>query len=392
MCDAGTFTCFYCAKVLPVSCRSKEHILPRALGGAYCGDVFIADSVCDKCNNNLGLFVDGEFARSFFVSGSAASAALEFADLGGPHPLPLTYYGRLEGVDVGPDHVCEFWMAPCTGRILHVHEHYSERFATRSGGDPIKRRRNPGTAIFLNAATNPVWYTAGLRAFRAHFDIERRILGNIDGDGASAFGTQPTDSDKSIIRAFLKDTEESGHPISSKFGVGTEFEQRFLAKLALGLGTKLLGAGYGTSAFAKRLRSHLFTVEAAQRDTLPPVAGPYFLPEPDDLWLPSVRGAVTLTILPVGSHLVLAFSPFDRTMLVLISDEPSLFHHLEPISAGAGSVHVVVPQRGFYSGSISLVDCIEHQNGDRSNQALAQIERWRTRFEDLPPRQLPVGA
>ncbi|MDA3077466.1 HNH endonuclease [Campylobacter sp. JMF_06 NA1] len=59
-------TCYLCKKNNVK--MSLEHSIPKFLYGIKSDDKFKKMNLCEKCNNELGKFVDGRFAHSFFVS------------------------------------------------------------------------------------------------------------------------------------------------------------------------------------------------------------------------------------------------------------------------------------------------------------------------------------
>lgn len=58
--------CFLCEKN-DVE-MSLEHSIPQFLGGKKSDDKFKKLNLCKPCNSQLGVHVDGRFARSFLVS------------------------------------------------------------------------------------------------------------------------------------------------------------------------------------------------------------------------------------------------------------------------------------------------------------------------------------
>lgn len=80
--------CAYCGKDRPDDIVTKEHVVPKALGGALTPtNPFLLD-VCEPCNDACGRWVDGPFIRSFLVHNARAQLAYEYVD---PSAHP---YGR----------------------------------------------------------------------------------------------------------------------------------------------------------------------------------------------------------------------------------------------------------------------------------------------------------
>jgi len=74
----GTQTCVYCRLEKDLTEFSMEHIFPQSLGGALCGNLFKTNQVCKRCNNILGIFVDGAFIKSFFRTNDEAVAIRQY--------------------------------------------------------------------------------------------------------------------------------------------------------------------------------------------------------------------------------------------------------------------------------------------------------------------------
>lgn len=85
--------CIYCRKEKDETDFTLEHIIPQFLGGAYAPDCFKVRNVCGPCNNNLGLFVDAAFEKSWFVSNRLKLAAYALFDPNGAVGLPLVCMG-----------------------------------------------------------------------------------------------------------------------------------------------------------------------------------------------------------------------------------------------------------------------------------------------------------
>jgi hypothetical protein len=83
-----SFRCAYCIRVLDDTCRSIEHVVPRALGGSL-----TTERVCRVCNNRVGQEVDEPLVRSFLVRQSRHRYQVPDPRSGHCVPAP-----RLDGV------------------------------------------------------------------------------------------------------------------------------------------------------------------------------------------------------------------------------------------------------------------------------------------------------
>ncbi|MDP3427526.1 MAG: HNH endonuclease, partial [Humidesulfovibrio sp.] len=104
-------TCIYCNSLRSNAEFSLEHIFPAALGGKSCGDIFKTRCVCNKCNNILGLFVDGAFMKSWFTTNGAAASAFNYLDRVDGGIVPYTYIGSIPDLS-DENNLYEFWVGP----------------------------------------------------------------------------------------------------------------------------------------------------------------------------------------------------------------------------------------------------------------------------------------
>lgn len=86
-------TCIYCRKDKPNEEFSLEHVIPQCLGGSIAPNEFKTRDVCEKCNNDLGLFVDASFEKSWFVSQQLQANARALFEPSHPQALPLICMG-----------------------------------------------------------------------------------------------------------------------------------------------------------------------------------------------------------------------------------------------------------------------------------------------------------
>ena len=252
--------CIYCQKLKPSSVFSLEHIFPDRLGGKLCNDLFKTRDVCRDCNSKMGAFVDGAFIKNWFSKNDDALAALQYLDLSASDSiLPLVYMGILESLQLRQEQVCETWLGACGARFYHIHQRDDPRWDTFAGGDPMTRKSDPGRVYFVNTSTNLQWIGLALRSMKSHFRRARHYASNLEIQG----GDDPTSplfhsvdevaqQELDLIRALGNDT----HMHNVKIQLG--FEERFLAKMALGLGYKILGTSFLETDYARHLLEALW--------------------------------------------------------------------------------------------------------------------------------------
>lgn len=249
--------CIYCGNDKPAEEFSLEHILPRDIGGAACPDLFRTHRVCQRCNSISGLFIDGAFLKSWFTINNKSIDAYKYVDYQNGCILPLTYGGILEA-ECTEDQVCEMWLGPTGDSIYHYHPKYEERYSAYAGGNPIDLKRKPGSAYLLTATDDSKWLKIVLLSFREHFKEAKRYAANLGIDNINVYNEffdQIEDEQREVIGR-LKKLRGETHKWSMSIHLG--YEQRFLFKLAIGLGYNLLGEDYLTSEYYQRLKTGLW--------------------------------------------------------------------------------------------------------------------------------------
>jgi hypothetical protein len=381
----------YCGKRKASSELTLEHIVPQRLGGALCSDLFKSRRVCERCNNLCGLFVDGAFLKNWFATNFHAESARCYVNLEAGSVLPLIYLGELRANPLGTQDAVDLWLSPTGDQVFHVHPPHDERYAAYAGGDPIRFSREPGAAILFSRTSNQAWLKTSLLSFAAHFHRARRVLANVglqsDQDRA-LIGGVPREPDRVWIDA-LQRLGDSAIPV--RFSVQQGFEQRFLAKLALGIGHNLLGDPFLGSPFAQRLRQALWERDFLTRARL---AIPWTSFWESDEALRRVigwPGATTIVLHPVPPFLVLSLSVFDRTPLhVAISDDPGIWAQPSPVEVGEfGSAFVLIPQRRYFSGRVALTAYLGELHSARGVPELRRTHAWRVDPASSPPFEDP---
>jgi hypothetical protein len=364
-----------------------EHIFPQSLGGALCGSLFKTNQVCKRCNNVSGIFVDGAFIKSFFRTNDEAVAIRQYLDLDGKGTVPFAYMGTVQDLAVqNANDACELWLGPCGERVYHFHEKDDPRFDTFTGGDPLARRKRPGRAYLVLTSQESKWTSLTIRSFAANFAKAERYAVNfaVQGDGADKFIRTPNDAAKTEITLILAKADDTH---LSKVALDLGFETRFLAKLALSLGHKVIGEGYSNSTYAKHLRSALWERDPQKR-ALIPARGTGFLasnnPTLDEIV--SWPGGYTLMLRIQEPFLALSLHlPSGRGMHIAISDEPGIWPPKARRVYAEGQIFIVLPQLPSFVGPVPLPAYLAHKFGRQADQRLSALEKRRIDPATLPP-------
>jgi hypothetical protein len=383
-------TCIYCGLEKPDDAFSYEHIWPDALGGDHLPELWHTDQVCANCNNLFGLFVDGSFIKSWAGAAERAFGAREYLS---PNRLDtavlaLNYMGHLPDVRTRVGEIAEYWLGPCGAQIIHVRPNDSEDdWASYAGGDP---RLKGGRAYIVLASEVPFWIVVSLASFKAHFAKAARFVVNMDVplEWRGSFSNPDSNdllqaADMEIVTAVTR----AGNDIRARAVIQFDVGDRFLAKLGLAIGYKLLGTAFLATDSAQNLRRACREANAEKRRQIP-VRGTGYL---DDIGLGgaervlSWRGGWVLLLNAIDQQLMLTVvTPSGRTMIVVVCDQAALISKLDRAYL-FGSVWITIPALGEAVGPLSLGSYLAHQ---MKNALLPELETLAGRRIDpsmLPP-------
>jgi len=389
-------TCIYCGKEKPDNEFTKEHIWPDALGGDHLPDLWRTDDVCANCNNMSGLFVDGSFIKSWPGSAERAFGAREYLSPSRANAgvIPLNYMGVLPEVPTREDEIAEYWVGPCGANIVHIRPNDSaEHWASYAGGDPRLKRSHGGRAYIALTSEQPFWILVSLASFKAHFDKAERFVVNMDvppqwrGFFKKPDITDPVQAGDMGVVTTVISAGHVGQDIRGKAVIELDVEDRFLAKLGLAIGHKLLGARFLASDYAKNLQRAFREADVKKRRLIP-LRGMVYLNEiclggsERVLFWP---GGWVLLLNVVDQHLVLTIvAPSSRTMVLVVCDNPTLVSKLDKAYRD-GSVWITIPAFGQAVGPIPLSNYIAHQTNALRLPELVALANQRTDQKALPP-------
>jgi hypothetical protein len=179
----------------------------------------------------------------------------------------------------------------------------------------------------------------------------------------------------------------SGEWIRARPVIPFDTGNRFLAKLALAIGYKVLGAPFLITDYAKNLRRGFREADSEKRRVIP-VRGTGYFHEA------GLGGAEAVLAWPGGWVLLLnvadqllalsIVSPWGRAMNVLVCDEPAVVAGLDTTYA-EGSVWVTIPSLGEAVGPISLAAYLAHQTNTFALPELVTLASKRIDPASLPP-------
>lgn len=387
-------TCIYCNKSKRDSEFSYEHIWPDALGGDHLPNFWKAKDVCATCNNTSGLYVDGEFLKTWLGRAERSHGWENYLSISYPDRAlpPLTYMGHLNEVSEQND--VEFWIGPCGAHILHFRPTETRApFHMYAGGNPLnsKKPKRAGRAYLTLTTLNNFWIRVTFSAFKAHFPKVERYATNcnfLDNDVGIQYlnwEEPPHPPDISTLHEVMQ-ASKKGQRVKTQARIQTDFDSRFLAKLALGVGYNIFGNQYIKSNYAGKLRKAMWEADSQKRHRIEIQGTRYanriglggaerLLKWPSGwvLLLKVVDNKLTLTIV----------CPTGNVMSIVVAESMDEWPEIKK-EYGEGWIWLVVPPLGRATEAISLPNYIAHQIRVENVQALRKIEDSRISPEDLP--------
>lgn len=373
-----TFECPYCGKQRPATERTREHVVPAALGGATEPQNPFIVTACVRCNTACGRYVDGPFIRSWLISNRRSENARTFVDLSSSPAIPLTCMGPLEDAPRSDSRVCDFWLGPAGDTIYHFHDAYEAEDPTTVGPPTHlpKGELDAGFVFLFVRASNPAWHLCIVQSVLSQFERATIYLGN--GPAPSVPRFQPIPAALSPIRDDLKARSGTMHHVTLAMKV--DFGDRFLAKLALGFGALCLGAGFIASPYAVHLRNFLWCRDGKAREQMP-VAGTSFLGDLDDdlRSLLSVPFGHAFVLMPAGNRIVLFVSFYgENSAAICVSDDSAICSTFSD-----GRVYVVAPGYRTVVGPVALDEFLAARRGTQG--ASPALQALMARVEAQPP-------
>lgn len=383
-------TCIYCNRERPESEFTQEHILPRALGGAIKPtNPFSTDLVCNTCNTISGFFIDAPFAKSWFINNYRAENAKKYIKLTSSTILPLVYFGVIDELKY-KDQICEFYIGPTGDLIYHFHLPYPEEIDSPViiGIPPHLRKKgiDYGFAFLFIRSNNPKWIPTIINSFADNFKKSKLYLGNASIPKSSGLNFSDIPEDLNELVQKIKSMNGKEH--KNNFKVDIDTGNRFIAKLALGLGCIFLKEEYKTSSDAELLRKAMWTKNYKERRKLK-IHGSGFLGGGENMKnvneLLRWDGGHVIYLMHVGDSLALYTSFYEQNSSIIQITENR--NHWEG-ALDKGVVYVVIPERQKCVGPISIEDFIGHRYSNFKNKHLTELEQDLATVEPLPPFDL----
>jgi hypothetical protein len=376
--------CIYCRESKNESEFTLEHIIPQFLGGACSPEAYKCRDVCKKCNSNLGLFVDANFEKNYLVYAYLKDAYRAFFVPG--VSLPLLCMGSS---DLHPPHmsiedeVCETWLGPLGEQVFWIRPK-DERLDSYMGGNPRTTKSEKTVAYFLCSQDTQMNPKETLCSFRDAFKerkVKKIMCTKTQGIDLKKYKFEtPDDIDETRIRFFNEICLREEHVLHHEIVIKIDFEQRFLAKIAIGIsyaffGWKILETSYLEESYKVLWGKESDIFEGTS--LLSPV-------DDDLILLLGEPYAVTLTIFCVENTVLLNINLGQTHMVsvkIALCDDIT---EEDRKKVGDGKV-IIIYQPIKHCISIDYPDFLAHKTGDIINQKIQEISSLVNKYDIRKP-------
>ncbi|AFZ43836.1 hypothetical protein PCC7418_1656 [Halothece sp. PCC 7418] len=387
--------CIYCRKTKNKSDFSLEHIIPYSLGGSQLPDNLKSYDVCQRCNNILGLFVDGAFEKNFFVHNFLIECDLALLNQSKYYAEPLSCLGKskLSPPEIKEEEICEYWIGTLGLGVFWIRPDDS-RFEAYCGGDPIKvkSKKIDTRAYFVlphsysesSDNANKLLMTIK-EAFRDK-PVKKVLCHDFDKESDAAYVlleqlgfSEPDQLDekrKNYFHSIVKNGE-----IENNLQHDLYHDKRFLAKVSIGISHCLFGDKILNTESINKLykvlwdRDNSEDAELLYNNTF--LCNRTFYYSHYSLeYLLGVPYAVTISIIPDNQYIIININIKQELNYVVgcakINDITQ--KELESITNNGGEVFVIYKK---IDKCIHLYfnDFILHQNGSKINPQIDSIQQ-----------------
>lgn len=367
--------CIYCENEKSETDMTLEHTIPRCLGGAYAPDVFKTRRVCKTCNSNLGQFVDAGFEKSFFVSNWLQMSAFDCFDPQKPTPIPLVCFGfadiRLPGME--DDEVCECYIGPLGEVVLWVRPH-DENFYWYMGGNPQTAKTTRTRAYFtINERTvknQHVTWMSFRSAFRGK-KVKKVLCAETAGATHAELGFSEIDQIDKMRIEYIREHDNALRNMKMRHSTYLDFDTRFMAKLARGIGFAMFGNKVFSGTYAGEISKAIWLRPG---DPDPGMLGAGFFTQmgkaPLDLM--AHKNAVVISLINLGDSVALDLR-IGRNGATVMCIEGGMLTEADRERLGYGQVVLLFK---FLKKAVvmSLPNYIQHFNGATRHQELSAID------------------
>lgn len=379
--------CLYCGKPkIDLEAKgnrfSQEHILPKSLIGTPINNIFTIKNVCGVCNNKAGVSIDAPAIRSWFMQSEIALHSYDYAKVEDNPILPLKYMGQMTDLTY-KDKVCDSWIGPTGDQIFHFHDPYPNlnSYPAIIGVPPqFKKTADKGFAFIFVRSNNPVWHPTIFKSFIKKFKGSQLYLGNTrEKPPVLVFSQIPEE----LYELHQKLSEIKEIKVGFHF---TPFsENRFLAKVALGIGSKFLRRHFEESEVALKLREFMWARTDAERAKIKLKGTHFFDPEKkiETSGFFGWNGGHLISLINLPEQVVLTINLYN-SITASMGIEKTTYDYKNEI--GDGICIVIVPPLNRIVGPMKYIHFLNHKlNMKMINPELKAIEAELNQIKEKRP-------
>lgn len=377
--------CIYCRKEKDEGEFTLEHVFPQFMGGAYAPDCFKIREVCNRCNNNLGLFVDAGFEKDWRVSNTLKMFANAFFDPNNPIGLPLICMGKTDLIPPQKEEneVCESWLGPLGEQIYWVRPG-DDRLYWYAGGNPRTAKTSESRAYFMFSERSSKSPLISWLAFRDAFEgkrVKKIMCTTVHGANPTDIGFEVPDELDQLRIKFFNEACHAAQTRQNKIAIYTFSDLRFLAKLGLGIAYSLFGQKALQTAYAEDLYKALWYRDG---DSQPQINGTSAFTHEKDQKLSELTGeenAVTIIVMPNAEGIAVSLNlGTSLNWVVKCASHEKLT--AEDISSLQDGLVIVLYRQLQRSIALSLPGYLAHKCGNHSHHELTEISAKSTLYRD----------
>lgn len=315
--------CMYCNLKKPEAEMTLEHAIPKFLNGSISPERFKVKAACGRCNNNLGIYVDASFEKSYVVSLALAEAAQYAAKSGAKVIPPLVCGGQLdiELDSLGEGEVCEWWVGSQGEHVFLVRPKADDLF-WYMGGRPtdLKKASANGRAYyFCNERADHI---KSFEQFKESFKrrkVRKYLCAEVAGADVRDFGFLIPDDKEKIVIEDLWRIIFGGNAVPGRIPYASDFDIRFICKLAIGVAYCEFGESYLQSKTASELNEGLWFMGGGEPPKLHGLR-PLNNPMDDSVHAAATceQGAVSILLWSVGDDVILCLNVNQKYVWTIV--------------------------------------------------------------------------
>jgi len=371
---------------------SIEHIWPQALGNKQSVPMFLTEEVCDRCNSLAGMHVDARFAKNWVVSNDLALASTRVLDPKTPSAAEFAYFGIAENFPCEDGWVCEHLAGPAGEHVYYVRPEGDDAWWAYVCGNPKRQVRRDARVYCMLTSHSEYWFHVFYHSVKARFKYEKiyclTVVNGPDGNIDPLFDALPRDNAQIETEVeFILAQQDGARKVTTSMDLN--FADRFMCKVALGLGRNLFGDDFLGQPLSQTMSSRLWKRDAEERSKFMIYGNPFDW-EAKGITAIDFKASYVLLVAGFGGDVGVGLTvqhPSKYISAIKISenaDDLSRFYE----NFGSGLVFVATPALSSFLGPFGFDDFIAHLIPRAPDiPELKELQARVLEVNDLPSRE-----